>query len=263
MKTTVLLSTFAAFFLLITFAETPSLRHTDFNNAAMINDLSYIPANLVVVESTAVAERTYAETPKVKVAPVTDLSYLKFDVANYTPDNEEETGLVEDNTFDYLKFHASDYVSKESKSMEMPASEHGSYAFDVNTYNADANSDAENMELPENEDEYLKFNVNNYSSLLSADPENMEMPANKFDYLKFDVNDFASPETSDPSAYELPETENTVYKFDVNAYINTINPVNADELPADDFSYLKFDASKYSDNNSTATADLDELPENE
>jgi hypothetical protein len=263
MKTTVLLSTFAAFFLLITFAETPSLRHTEFNNAAMINDLSYIPANLVVVESTAVAERTYAEAPKVKVAPVTDFSYLKFDVANYTPGNDEETGLVEDNTFDYLKFHASDYVAKESKSMEMPASEHGSYAFDVNNYNSDVNSDAENMELPANENEYLKFNVNNYSSSFSADPENMEMPADESGYLKFDVNAYMLSETSAPDTYKLPETENTVYKFDVNAYTNTINPVNADELPADDFSYLKFDAGKYSDNNSTATADLDELPENE
>ncbi|MFN8134035.1 MAG: hypothetical protein U0Z17_01950 [Bacteroidales bacterium] len=262
MKTTALLSTFAAFFLLITFAETPSLRHTEINKAAMINDLTYIPANLVVVESTTVAERTYAETPKAKIAQEPDFSYLKFDVADYLPENDEATDLVPDNTFDYLKFHASDYVAGESESMEMPASEHGSYAFDVNSYDASAYSDAENMELPANETEYLKFDVNKYISSESVDPENMEMPANVFGYLKFDVNAYTSTTTTDPTEYELPANENSKYKFDVNAYSNTINPVSTDELPADNFSHLKFDANNYSNSNTTATMNSDELPEN-
>ncbi len=262
MKTSVLLSTFAAFFLLINSNKTQFTAHTETQYAALINDLSYIPANLVVVESTAVAERTNAETPKVKVAPETVFSYLKFDVANYISGNDEETALVPENTFDYLKFHASDYLAEESESMDMPANEYNRYAFDVNTYTAGASADPENMELPANENEYLKFDANKYINTESVDPENMEMPANEPGYLKFDVNAYTANETSDPEAYELPETENTAYKFDVNAYTNTINPVSTDELPADDFSYLKFDARKYSENNSTATATSDELPGN-
>lgn len=74
----------------------------------------------------------------------------------------------------------------------------------------------------------------------------MEMPANEFGYLKFDVNAYTTTETTDPATLRITRvTENSKYKFDVNSYANTINPVSTDELPADDFGSLKFDADDY------------------
>lgn len=50
--------------------------------------------------------------PKSKL-PVPISITLKFDVANYVPENDEVTELVPDD-IDYLKFHASDFVTSET-----------------------------------------------------------------------------------------------------------------------------------------------------
>lgn len=257
MKTTVLLSTFAAFFLLFNMNQTTSLRHTEYNIAAPMNTLTYIAAKSGMFKTTTAAKRSNAIATKVNVAQAKDLRYLKFDVAHFMSDRNEPAEATEANSYDYLKFDAGKYKSEKTETMELPASVHANLAFDANNYIDNSANDPENMELPVNEFEYLKFNANAYAASESANPETMQMPENDLSYLKFDANRY----TNADDITELPEKDLSYLKFDVNNYTHS-NGTNY-ELPIDEFSYLKFDATQYTTKTNTEPGNYGELPASE
>jgi len=147
MKTSVILSTLAALCLIITFAESPTLQNTKNNNTTPADQFSYIHSNLMTANAevkltTIIGKRSAVRTA---VKPNVDLSYLKFDVADYTP--EMATEITDENSFEYLKFNVIDYTTTESD---------------------------ETPETPANEFEYLKFNVNDYSNSDTYSNETIE-----------------------------------------------------------------------------------------
>ena len=213
MKTSIIVSTFAALCLMITFAETPNRRIDENNNVPSISNYSYSPTNLVyagsVINSAASTEKKIAD--KTAVPSAADLSYLKFDVDGYMNENEMVTEAYAWNSFDYLKFDVNNYTA---------ADEAVSY---------------EAIELPANDFEYLKFNVNKFIPGDESNPaEITELPVDETSYMKFDVGKFMTDDDSNSSEIsELSVDEYSYLKFDVTKYTdqNTTEANNLCEMP--------------------------------
>jgi hypothetical protein len=82
-----------------------------------------------------------------------------------------------DQSFNYLRFHVNDFVSKsEHEEMELPAA---------------------------TEFQYLRFDVNNFTKSNPIDL--IDMPVNDFEYLRLGMYNYTTKDTS--MIDELPETE--------------------------------------------------------
>ncbi len=189
MKTSILMSSFAALCLLITFAESPSRRTIHNNNAVTTNEISYVTVYsknmsntskyISCSENTAVDKKTVAEN--------NDLSYLKFNVADYLePETEDEIEIAPSNTtdnknLDYLKFDILDYkVSTDEITFELP-------------------------EMPLNDFEYLKFDINSFTNGDENDLNKItDQPSDEFSYLKFNANKFSGNSADIKTLDELP-----------------------------------------------------------
>jgi len=140
------------------------------------------PVNNYTGDNLKKTENKIGSTEKIEVSvpansaeAVSELSYLRFDVNEYS--NESAVTELPVNSFDYLRF-------------------------DVNNYTETENS--ESMELPvKNAFNYLRFDVNNFTE--SNTDSMIELPVNEFDYLRFDVNNFTTAGNS--MIDELPLNE--------------------------------------------------------
>jgi hypothetical protein len=119
MKTSMLVSGFAALCLLITFAETPDRLNAKKENKPVVRNISSIPANSVIpVPAVKVSSgKTGKAQVKTNVTLVEDFSYLKFDVTKYIDKDEMNSDdiqelMVED--FSYLKFDVNKYFAQSS-----------------------------------------------------------------------------------------------------------------------------------------------------
>jgi len=65
----------------------------------------------------------------------------------------------------------------------------------------------------------------------------------RFEYLRFDVNRFMT-ENTDESYTELPDDNLDYLRFDVD-YFTEQNPVDMNEMPVNEFEYLKFSVNDY------------------
>ena len=250
MKTSIIVSSFAALCLLISFAEAPTRFSTDYYNGVSDNSFSFIHTNNIsIVPARKIsADKLKTVSSKSKELAVDNFSYLKFEVDNYSAtdaNREDEIVAVDatlENTLDYLKFDVDNFV-KDNET-----------------------SEAEIAELPLNEFSYLKFNVDNYINAEEANTaEITELPVDEFSYLKFDADNFINADAVNAAEItELPVDEFSYLKFDVDTYINAevTNTTGITELPVDEFSYIKFDVSKYSAG-TASSAGISELPATE
>ena len=213
MKTSVIVSTFAALCLLITFAEAPTRRNAESNNSTSAIHFSYFPANRVTAKPTVMVSASTIKKAAIQAEETAseDFSYLEFNVSDFIDKDETASEINTENSFDYLKFDVNEYTNSEANSyeaIELPVNEFEYLKFDVNEYTATGKADiVESIELPVNEFESLKFDVTKYSTTNEAySYETIELPANEFDYLKFDVTKYASHPVSD-NLGELPVNE--------------------------------------------------------
>jgi hypothetical protein len=211
MKTSILVPTFAALCLLITFAEKPKHNSAENSNVSLVSNFYYSPADLVYAEpaSSSSADKNETRYARTEDNNAKDLDYLKFDVADYSGNNDMPVEEIAENSFDYLKFDVSRYTeSSELESLDetdMPVNEFANLKFDVNEYSDNTKpASYEEIELPVNQFEYLKFDVNNFT----GNDEIKELPVDEYSYLKFDVNNYIS-ETNQGSDNigELPGNE--------------------------------------------------------
>jgi hypothetical protein len=222
MKTSILISSIAALYLLVTFAETPR-RHGEAKlNIVSTDNISIISmkraAMLPVVVITADKKKeTGLGIPEI---PAEDFGNLKFNVTEYMDADAvglNATELMPEATetdFSYLKFEISDYFTE----MEFPLDEIA--------------------ELPENE------------NLLPVGTTHLPAAA-EFEYLRFDVNDYISPDAETNRIGELPivETQNAMQA-----------QISIPGAYPERFGYLKFDVSRYY-NLSLGSIEEFELPE--
>ncbi len=241
MKTSILISTLAALSLMINLGQTFSHRNAVNNTVISVRNYTNLPA--VSVSANPVVKLTI-ETRKlgaVKTSiPAEDLSYLKYNVADYVNAGDMATEVYNENSFDYLKF-------------------------DVNKYSDNNESiDHDAVEMPVNEFEYLKFNVTEYTQndeLTSLDA--IESQVNEFNYLKFDISKYMNNgDTNSSEITEHPVDHYSYLKFDISNFMTDEDSDSSKitELPADNYSYLKFDATEYTDQNTTDTINPGEMP---
>lgn len=221
MKTSILVSSFAALCLLLTFAEAPLRRGGDEMNAAYtthssiptIESVTMLPGVFIT------AERKMVNAVSVPAIPAVDFSYLKFDVADF---KNESADLIEATVltaataidFSYLKFNSSNFISEFNieEITELPVNENNTSVASVSVPVANAL-------------EYLLFDVNDYINSNYPETEGIgELPLEEsksaagvativrdntlteFSYLKFDVTKYYRPENiSSDEQYELPE----------------------------------------------------------
>jgi hypothetical protein len=190
MKTSILISSFAALCLLLTFAEAPR-RHGE----VRINKVSGENISIATVERaimlpgvTITADKKTETRSNVPDLPAEDFGYLKFDVNNFTKDASLIGGEISEmpennndvanppitvsaaNEFGYLRFDVNDYINKDG------AEEIG--------------------ELPVEE-------------AISLNPNEITVPAesvSQFSYLKFVVSEYYNPDAEGYNdQFELPE----------------------------------------------------------
>ena len=208
MKTSVLISSIAALYLLVAFAETTHRHVEEKLNVTTTENISIATVKMVTMLPGVVikADRKKEAVISIPVIPAEDFSYLKFDVNDYLEAEATNTDKAEvlpeatETDYSYLKFNVSDYSDSEvtgSEITELPA-------IDNNTISS--------PEPIVNEFEYLRFNVNDY--IRNSAMETYEIgelplesePANEFGYLKFDVTKYySSASLSSDEQYELPE----------------------------------------------------------
>jgi len=238
MKTSIIVSTFAALTLMVTLVEVSTRHNAENNNVTSVSNYSFLPASLVSAEPAmkSSASSRKESTVKTSLPSAEDLSYLKFDVADYLNDEHMATEVNNENSLEYLKFDVNEYTSSDEtasyESIELPVNEFDYLKFDIND-DTSSNEAAsyESIELPVNEFEYLKFDVNEYtSSDETASYESIEFPVNEFEYLRFDVNEYPSDETASYESIELLVNEFEYLRFDVSKY-NNENHVIIGELP--------------------------------
>lgn len=219
MKTSLLVSSFAAMCLMIIFAESPYSFNAENNNAPLVNNISYIPANKVI--AVPPTNKTEKAGVKTNVTLVEDFSYLKFNVAEHIKENEPATEADAENSFNNLKFDVTNYSE------------------------CDKTASFEEMVLPVNEFENLKFDVTKYNTNTDlTSPAEIELPVNELQHLKFDIRKYSgNTELTLPDAVELPVNEFEYLEFNVARYTDKdeLNSDNINELPVDEFSYLRFD----------------------
>ncbi|MEI6060907.1 MAG: hypothetical protein WCR72_09370 [Bacteroidota bacterium] len=276
MKTSILISTFAAFCLLITFAESPSRRFADKRNGIAVDGIScsqvnYTGSSLANAISGYEDNATGLSSNLYKTA---DFSYLKFNALYFI--EAENAGSIETEvlpeavTFDYLKFNAGMYTN-ETVGTELPEAENNlasnsltnstesGYSYlkfnpEAFIQNSGSVSD-ETIELPSAGMDYLKFNVNKFINT-SKTSELTEDAASDLSYLKFDASKFAHSE----EFTALPASDFNYLKFDASKF-SISGDENSEEIsgtPANGYNYLKFDATKFSTRDS---ANLDNTVE--
>jgi hypothetical protein len=216
MKTSIIVSSFAALCLMLTFAESPSRRTTENIYASTVSNISYIPAikaNAKPSNKVSASVKSEAVTRKANEI-VDDFNYLKFNTADYNFDNKNTSEVNAEDTFEYLKF-------------------------DVNEFNKNNEfTSADAIELPLNDTEYLKFNVNDYiKNDEAASFETLELPVNNFEYLKFNVQNFiTADEINSVEIESLPVEEYSYLVFNVNDYtsLDNTDSGNFRELPVNE-----------------------------
>ena len=192
MKTSIIISTIAAVCLMITFSENTINRVSQNNTNTLYSNISYLPANnLIAIPEVKWSDIIKADvSAKTKVNANKDLSYLKFDVADYTEADEAVAEINELQSFDYLKFDVNKYEDENGitfgESNEIPVNQFDYLKFNLNDYTA--TDIDETIETPVNEFDYLKFDLNKYRA--TENDETIETPVNDFDYLKFDINKY-------------------------------------------------------------------------
>jgi len=182
MKTSILISSFAALCLVITFAESTTHHGADKNNS---NDLiSFVPVCMMrpVPEHKKLFNPGKTAIVTTPVLTKDDFTYLKFNVADYL-----ETGANISGIPDALP--------------ALPEPDCSYLKFDINTYTKNTEvSSVDDVELPVNYFDYLRFDVAKISVSNTDSFENMELPADNFSYLKFDVNKYISKSEMDYAA---------------------------------------------------------------
>ena len=208
MKTSVLISSIAALYLLVAFAETTRRHGEDKLNVASTENISIATVKMATMLPGVVitADRKKEAVIILPVIPNEDFSYLKFDASDYSEaeaiNQDEAEVLPEAAEFDYsyLKFNISDYTDSESTGSE------------ITELPVNENNTSSTPEPVENEFEYLRFDVNDYISNSVMEAEEIgelpleSEPTNEFGYLKFDVTKFySSASLSSHEQIELPE----------------------------------------------------------
>jgi len=224
MKTSILISSFAALCILATYAVSPRRHGEDKMNLASTDNISIITVKRVtmlpVVIITAYRKKDAGVT--VPVIPVEDFNYLKFEAAEYmeeeaiSPDEGVMLPEAMESDYSYLKFKISD----NSTGSELPG--------------------AEIKELPENE-----YNTTNISTPKPA--------ANEFDYLRFDVNHYINNSGTEANEIgELPlKVELTANHSGITVPCETTN----------EHGYLKFDVTNYYSSANLSSGEQFELTE--
>jgi hypothetical protein len=216
MKTSILISSFAALCLLVTFAEAPR-RHGEIKMiAAPTENITFTTTNSVTMLSGPVitAERKNTSAIAVTAVAADDFSYLKFDVNTYmeadaaNPEEVEMLPEAIETDFSYLKFNVGDYITDSEANgdeiTELPESE-------ISPVTSSANVP------PAHEFDYLRFDVTNYinesegigelpaEEILPLDNDRIMTSLNA---LKFNVANYYHPENEVYGAqFELPEKE--------------------------------------------------------
>jgi len=219
MKTSILVSGFAALCLLVTFAEAPRRHREDKMNVASKDNISIeIAKKAIVLPGVAITNNgnndAWITVPAIHAS---DFSYLKSDATEYMETDarnlEEPIVLPEasETDFSYLKFKISDFqTDSEFNGDELP----------VNENNA---STISRLEPVVNEFEYLRFDSNDYTSACwtdsneigklpldedkTGDPVQIRTPGettDEFGYLKFEITKYYSSENLS-SGEILPE----------------------------------------------------------
>jgi len=210
MKTSVLISSIAALYLLVAFAETTRRHGEDKMNLASTENISIATVKMATILPGVIitADRKMEPGISIPAVPAEDFSYLTFDINDYLEAeavNQDEAEVLPEATeadYSYLKFNISDFTDPElsdSEITELPVNE-----------NITANIST--PELSVYEFEYLRFDVNDYISNSITEPAEIgELPlesesVNEFGYLKFDVTKYYSPATlSSDEQFELPK----------------------------------------------------------
>jgi hypothetical protein len=224
MKTSLLISSFAAFCLLLTFAEAPRRHGEDKMNVASTDNISIATVKMLTMLPGVVitADRKKETVVSVPVIPTEDFTYLKFDVTEYWEvygnriDESEVLPESMEADYGYLKFKISDYITDSGLSggeiTELPVSEN-------------TTSDISTPEPAVSEFEYLRFDVINYISNSGTEAAEIgELPSEEaktgtqaetilpgnitieFGYLKFDVTKYYNPDhLVTDEQFELPE----------------------------------------------------------
>jgi len=205
MKTSILVSSIAAFFLMITFGGTPSYMDAEHSYQVSTYDFTNYKTNMLshTTALASVAYRTEETQPTAQAIPSDDFNYLKFNVADY-PETEEAAKAdlialpVEESDFSYLKFNVAGYLEDEYDYLK----------FDVSDYTSENSlSSDDNIELPATDLEYLKFDADNFMNDAGT-VEIDELPENEFDSLKFDVKKFyVEYKSTEEMNIELPQAE--------------------------------------------------------
>jgi hypothetical protein len=207
MKTSVLISSIAALYLLVAFAETTRHHGEDKLSVASTENISIPTVKMATMLHgvAIIAERKKEAAISIPVLPAEDFSYLIFNVNDYleaeaiNPYEAEVLPEATEADYSYLKFNISDYTDSQltgSEIIELPINENN---------NTSSISDA-----TVNEFEYLRFDVNDYISNNATEIDEIgELPSepeNEFSYLKFDVTKYYSPDAlSFDQPFELPE----------------------------------------------------------
>ena len=207
MKTSVLISSIAALYLLVAFAETTRRHGEDKMKVASTENISIATVKMATMLPGVIikADRKKEASINIPIIPIEDFSYLKFDVGDYleaeivNTDEAEILPEAMEADYSYLKFKISDYTDSEltvDELTELPVNENNT-----------------TISLPEtsvNEFEYLRFNVNDYiNKNATGNTEIDELPlevepANEFGYLKFDVTKYYNSALSSDEEFELP-----------------------------------------------------------
>jgi hypothetical protein len=223
-KTSILVSGFAALCLLVTFAEAPRRHREDKMNVASKDNISIeIVKKAIVLPGIVITNYGNNEAGiALPDIPAADFIYLKFDAAKYMETdaiNQEETEVLleaSETDFSYLKFKISDFqTDSEINGVEMPE-------LPVNENNVSTFSKPEPVV---NEFVHLRFSCKNFIANSLTDSNDIgDLPldeaktgnqvqittpgetANRFGSLKFDVTHYySSANLSSDEHFELPE----------------------------------------------------------
>jgi hypothetical protein len=174
MKTTILISSFAALCLMISIAESPSRSGAEKSIIVPGNRISLVPAsNPHTFQGNKLSPGTANSTVGLThVSEAKDFSYLKFKIANFIEKDDDasaESGVI----------------------TTLPEPDCSYLKFDVNNYKDNtAVGSLEGYELPESDFANLRFDVEYYEEKNSESFETMDLPGDNFRYLKFDVRDY-------------------------------------------------------------------------
>ncbi len=190
MKTSILISSFAALCLLLTFAEAPR-RHGEvrMNKVTRENiSIATVERAIMLPGVTITAYKNMETRGKIPDLPAEDFGYLKFNVNNFTSD-------VALSGYEISELPENNNSVPNSSSTELAANEFGYLRFDVNDY-INKNGAEEIRELPAEEA------INLRETKISTPAETI----NEYTYLKFDVSDYYNPaDQAYNDQFEVPE----------------------------------------------------------